>query len=83
MDIICVFSAVPVAFFQEDGLFSTSTYLEYRGDLASEAAETDLDLSVCYRVRVRHLRGSHSYFVSFAFRGEENAFTAGRIAYFA
>ena len=69
----CLSQTVPVGVFQPGGFFSSSTYMrnaeEFSGDL--------LNLTVCHRVRVQHLRGIYTYQLSYAQDGTDGALIVG------
>ncbi len=66
-------TSVPVGVFQPSGLFSSRTYMrnaeEFSGDL--------LNLTVCHRTRVQHLRGIFTYQLSYAQQGADGALIVG------
>ena len=57
-------STVPVIHFQSNGSFSDQTYVMRSGKLGQ--GDTDLKkLTACVRVKILHLRGERTYFLSY------------------
>ncbi len=69
-----VLLGVPVASFQEDGLFSSDTWMRYIGD---DLPDDLTNLTLCYRVKLRHLRGPWNLFLSYSQGKHDGVLTAG------
>ena len=67
-------TTIPVFHFQINGSFSDETFLKRVGQLGK--GNNDIkELTVCVRVKILHLRGRRSYFLSFGNIDSSDALT--------